>query len=175
MFILLYCNTAVPQYPDDVNTIRQYIYSDSEVADIECPFQLGLLRNLYEFSWNTVASDGFPESIPDGTQGMYWLEEEKNRTLHVNILAAGNQRDFQCVGRVQICTGSTSDSCMVTQDSTSSSPVITIINNISKHKLLVYPKPCACKSQVCNVLWYTAYHPLVFFICSSSQYHRAAS
>ena len=146
MFILLYCNTAIPQYTADVNTIKpsikQYIYSDSEVADIECPFQLGLLRDLYNFSWHAVASDGFAGPIRNETQGVYWLAEEKNRILHVNITAAGNQRRFQCVGRVQICTGSTT--CSVTQDLEINRPIITIINNISKNNK--YTLSLVCKS-----------------------------
>ena len=95
-----------------------------------CPFELGRLRELYGFSWDGVASDGLTGPLTNGTRGLYWLAEEDNRTLHVNISAAGDLRNFECVGTVQTCTGSDSASCTTRRRT---SPTITIINNISKH------------------------------------------
>ena len=97
-----------------------------------CPFELGRLRELYGFSWDSVASDGFSGSITNGSRGLYWLAEEDNRILHVDISAAGDRRNFKCVGTVQTCTGSSSPPCSMTQRR--KSPTITIVNNtISKH------------------------------------------
>ena len=79
------------------------MYSDSDEVDIECPFELGRLSELYEFSWNGVIGDS-PGPITNGTLGTYWLAEEDNRTLHVDFSAPRNVRNFQCVGAVQTCT-----------------------------------------------------------------------
>ena len=59
--------------------------------------------------------------IRNDTRGVYWLAEEYNRILHVNISAAPD-RSFICVGVVQTCTG-TSSCGLVGRDS----PPITII------------------------------------------------
>ena len=87
-----------------------------------CPFELGRLRELYGFSWDGVASDGLRGPLTNGSRGLYWLAEEDNRILHVNILAAGDRRNFECVGTVQTCTGSTS--CTTQRRN---SPTITIM------------------------------------------------
>ena len=76
------------------------MYSDSAVADVVCPFELGRLRELYEISWSTAGSQG--NRVGPATNGVYWLEEEDNRTLHVNISTPGPLR-YQCAGEVQTC------------------------------------------------------------------------
>ena len=101
-----YLTAAIPQYRADVTAIRQYVYSDREVVEIECPFPLGRLSSLYEFSWERVVGEvGAP--ITNDTRGVYWLAEEYNRTLHVNISATQDRR-FWCVGTVQTCSGTSS-------------------------------------------------------------------
>ena len=101
--------TAIPRYPG-VAAIKQYTYSDSAVVDIECPFQIGRLRELYEFSWDGVLGPSDVQPIPNGTVGVYWLDEEDNRTLHVNVSAVAASplmmMQFQCVGKVQTCQSS---------------------------------------------------------------------
>ena len=74
------------------------------MADVECPFELGRLRELYEISWSTADSQGNRLApITNATQGVYWLAREDNRTLHVNISTPGTLR-YQCVGEVQTCS-----------------------------------------------------------------------
>ena len=119
-------HTAIPQYTAGVISIKQYVYSDSAVADIECPLQLGRLTELYGFSWHGVIGDS-SGPITNGTLGVYWLAEENNRTLHVNISAPENLRNFQCIGAVQAC--STSSSCRTERRN---SPTITVLNIIGK-------------------------------------------
>ena len=65
--------------------------------------------------------------ITNGTRGVYWLAEEYNRTLHVNISAAPD-RHFWCVGVVQTC----SDTLSCVRRRGGDSPPITIINTIGK-------------------------------------------
>ena len=97
------------------------------MIDIECPFQLGRLRELYEFSWNGVIGDVIGP-ITNGTLGVYWFTEEINRILHVDFESApGSLRNFQCVGAIQACTGSSS--CTTARRS---SPTIAVINTIGK-------------------------------------------
>ena len=73
--------------------------------------------------------------IRNDTRGVYWLAEEYNRILHVNISAALD-RSFICVGVVQTCSG-TSSCGVVGRDS----PIINIIitNTIGKHSIIVSP------------------------------------
>ena len=74
------------------------------MADVVCPFEIGRLRELYEISWNTADSLGIGvRPITNTTDGVYWLEEEDNRILHVNISTPGPLR-YQCVGKVQTCS-----------------------------------------------------------------------
>ena len=127
-----YLTAAIPQYRADVTAIRQYMYSDREVVEIECPFPLGRLSSLYQFSWEHVLSSGLLGApIRNDTRGVYWLAEDYNRTLHVNISAAPD-RSFQCVGAVQTCS-STSSCRVIGRDS----PIITIMNTIGKHNKFV--------------------------------------
>ena len=108
------------------------MYSDSAVVDIECPFQIGRLRELYEFSWDGVLGPGDVQPITNGTVGVYWLDEEDNRTLHVNISAATTLKGFQCVGEVQTCQ--TSSLCQPTERN---SPTITITTTAGMHVCMV--------------------------------------
>lgn len=48
--------------------------------------------------------------ITNGTWGVYWLAEEDNRILHVNISVAPD-RHFQCVGAVQTCMTAQASTC----------------------------------------------------------------
>ena len=110
-----------------MTAIKQYMYSDSAVVDIECPFQIGRLRELYEFSWDGVIGPGDVQPITNGTVGVYWLAEEDNRILHVNISAVAanpilSRMQFQCVGEVTACQASSS--CDTVERN---SPTITII------------------------------------------------
>ena len=145
-----YPTAAIPQYRDNVTAIRQYISSDSGVAEIECPLSLGRLSSLYTFSWQRVVGEaGAP--ISNDTRGVYWLDEEYNRTLHVNISAAPDRR-FRCVGAVQTCSGSSS--CRLMEKP---SPIINITDNTGKQVL------CMWGSQICingsTMHWYYAvYH-----------------
>ena len=123
---MLYPTAAIPQHRAGVIAIKQYLYSDSGVAEIECPFQLGRLSSLYTFLWQRVLSSGLGAPIHNDTRGVYWLAEEYNRTLHVNISAAPD-RCFRCVGVVQAC--SSTSSCRVERRDSLS---ITITNTISK-------------------------------------------
>ena len=98
------------------------------MVDIECPFQLGRLKELNEFSWNGVIGDVIGP-IPNGTLGVYWLTEEINRILHVDFASApGSLRNFQCVGAVQARTRSSS-SCRTERRN---SPTIAVVNTIGK-------------------------------------------
>ena len=110
-----------------MTAIKQYMYSDSAVVDIECPFQIGRLRELYEFSWDGVIGPGDVQPITNGTVGVYWLAEEDNRTLHVNISAI-TLKGFQCVGEVQTCH--TSSLC---QPMERNSPTINITTTTGIH------------------------------------------
>ena len=86
--------TAIPQYTAGVIAIKWYAYSDNAVVDIECPFQLGRLRELYEISWNGVIGDDI-EPMTNGSLGVYWLTEEISRILHVDFRSApGSLRNF---------------------------------------------------------------------------------
>ena len=126
--------TAIPRYPG-VTAIKQYMYSDSAVVDIECPFQIGRLRELYEFSWDGVIGPGDVQPIPNGTVGVYWLAEEDNRTLHVNISATSQilkELQFQCVGEVTACR--TSSSCEPVERN---SPTINITTTAGMHVCMV--------------------------------------
>ena len=67
-----------------------------------CPFPLGRLESLYQFLWNGVDSNGRSGSITNGTAGVYWLAEERNSILHVNISGSPLQ-GFECVVTVQLC------------------------------------------------------------------------
>ena len=148
---MLYLTAAIPQYRDNVTAIRQYVYSDSGIAEIECPFPLGRLSSLYTFSWERVLSSGLGVRLrSNDTRGVYWLDEEYNRTLHVNISAAPDRR-FQCVGAVQTCSGI---SCRLMERP---SPIINITDNTGKQVL------CMWGSQICingsTMHWYYAvYH-----------------
>lgn len=115
-------HAAIPQYIAGVSTITQYVYSDSSIAEIECPLQLGRLSSLYQFSWNGVVGDK-SGPITNGSQ-VYWLCKENNRILHVNLSTPGDLRKFQCVGEVQTCTSS---SCGI---EIRNSPTITVLNII---------------------------------------------
>ena len=123
MCVITYTNyTAIPRYTAGVIAINQYYYdSDSAVVDIECPFQFSRrLRELYEFSWDGVLGPRDVQPVTNGTLGVYWLAEEDNKTLHVDISAA-RLRQFQCVGRVRTCL--TSSMCQAVERN---SPTITI-------------------------------------------------
>ena len=89
------------------------MYSDSAVADIECPFEIssGRLGEPVEISWSFADSQG-NRVVPiiNATSGVYFLEEEGNRILHVNISTLGPLR-YQCAGQVEICERRTS--CML--------------------------------------------------------------
>ena len=102
--------------------IKQYTYSDSDVVDIECPFQLGRLRELYKFSWDGVLAPDDIQPITNGTVGVHWLAEEDNRTLHVNISTA-TLMQYQCVGEIWTCQTILSSSC---EEMERNSPTITI-------------------------------------------------
>ena len=99
------------------------------MVDIECPFQFGRLRELYEFSWIGVRGDDVGP-ITNGTLGVYWLADEDNRTLHVDFSAPRDLRNFQCVGAVQTCSGS---SC---ETKRRNSPTIMVLNTIGKCLIL---------------------------------------
>ena len=81
----------------------------------------------------SLVTDGLSGPLTNGSRELYWLAEEDNRTLHVNISAAGDLRNFECVGAVQTCMFTGSTSCTTQRRN---SPTITIINNISKHNKL---------------------------------------
>ena len=112
------------------------MYSDSAVVDIECPFQIGRLRELYEFSWDGVLAPSDVQPVPNGTVGVYWLDEEYNRTLHVNISAvAANplmMMQFQCVGKVRTCLISS-----LCEPVERNSPTITITTTAGMHVCMV--------------------------------------
>ena len=114
------------------------------MVDIECPFQFGRLRELHEFSWDGVLGDSVGR-VDNGTLGVYWLAEENNTVLHVNISAPGSLRNVQCVGKVQTCTQS--NSC---ERERRNSPTIMILNTIGK--CLIYEvSPCVqISSKFCD-------------------------
>ena len=128
--------TAIPRYTAGVTAIKQYTYSDSAVVEIECPFQLGRLRELYEFSWDGVLAPNDIQPITNDTVGVYWLAEEYNRTLHVNVSAVAASplmmMQFQCVGKVQTCQGSS-----LCQKMERNSPTITITTTAGMHVHMV--------------------------------------
>ena len=128
-----YLTAAIPQYTTGVTAIRQYNYSDSDIVEIECPFSLGRLSSLYIFEWERVLSSGLGVRLrTNGTLGVYWLAEEYNRTLHVNISAVSDRR-FRCVGAVQTCSGTRPCRPVLRL-----SPNVTIMNTIGKHNKFVY-------------------------------------
>ena len=102
------------------------------MVDIECPFQIGRLRELYEFSWDGVLGPDDVQPITNGTVGVYWLAEEDNRILHVTNIAATILKGFQCVGEVQTCQ--TSSSCEPVERN---SPTIIIITTAGMHVCMV--------------------------------------
>ena len=84
------------------------MYSDSAVADIVCPFEIGRLGEPVEISWNFAGSEGDRVGpITNASSRAYWLEEEDNRTLHINISTLG-PLGYQCAGSVEICEHCTS-------------------------------------------------------------------
>ena len=95
------------------------------MVDIECPFEFGLLRELYEFSWEVVRDEQIL-SLANNTLGAHWLAGEGNRILHVNISAPRSPRNVQCVGTVLACTG---ELCSRMDNN---SPTITVLNTIGK-------------------------------------------
>ena len=98
------------------------MYSDSAVADVVCPFESGRLGEPVEISWNTADSGGNRVGpITNATNGAYWLEEEDNRILHVNISTLGSL-GYQCAGSVEICSRRTS--CMQSMPSPSPAFVV---------------------------------------------------
>ena len=81
------------------------MYSDSTVADVVCPFEIGRLGEPVEISWSIANSGGDRLGpITDATNGVYLLEEEDNRILHVNISTLGPLGYYQCAGQVEICS-----------------------------------------------------------------------
>ena len=98
------------------------------MVEIVCLFELGRLSELYEFSWDGMSGDN-SGPITNGTLGVYWLAEENNRTLHVDISAPRDPRNFQCVGAVQTCSGS---SCDI---ESRNSPTIMVLNTIGKFNI----------------------------------------
>ena len=111
------------------------MYSDSAVADIVCPFEIssGRLGEPVEISWSITDSGGNP--VGPVTSGAYWLEEEGNRTLHVNISTLGSPRlGYKCAGQVEICTRRTS--CM--QSPQTQSPTFMVIPMLGKLCMNLY-------------------------------------
>ena len=97
------------------------------MADIVCPFEMGRLREPVKISWNTADSEGNRMGpITNATNGVYWLEEENNRILHVNISTPGPLRYYQCAGEVEICRYRTS--CI--QSPPSYSPTFVVLPTI---------------------------------------------
>ena len=104
------------------------------MADIECPFESGRLRQPVEISWSFVGSQGDRLGpIINATSGAYWLEKEDNRILHVNISTIGTRR-YQCAGQVEICSRNTS--CMKSMPS--HSPTFVIMPMLGKLCLNLY-------------------------------------
>jgi hypothetical protein len=107
------------------------VYSDSAVADVECPFKPGWLRDLYEFSWDIVDEQGILLGpLPNNRiQGAYWLANEDNRTLHVNLSSAIYTRHlssgFRCVGVVQTCHSTSS--CTPSRPRPSDIPIFNVL------------------------------------------------
>ena len=67
------------------------MYSDSAVADVVCLFESGRLGEPVEISWSITNSGGDRLGpITNATNGVYWLEKEGNRILHVNISTSGS-------------------------------------------------------------------------------------
>ena len=92
---------AVPRYDAGVTNatnVRKY-------AEIECPYQIGRLASQYTFSWQYLVND-FGVSLTNGTRGVYWLAEENNRILHVDLSAAIDTH-FRCVVNARSCSGFT--------------------------------------------------------------------
>ena len=143
------------------------MYSDSAVADIVCPFEIssGRLGEPVEISWSITDSGGNP--VGPVTSGAYWLEEEGNRTLHVNISTLGRLR-YQCAGQVEICTHHTS--CMQSQPSRS--PAFAVFPVLGKLCLNLYT--CVQIFSICSTMCFCLanYSTLIF---RSSQCHRAPS
>ena len=104
------------------------------MADIECPFESGRLRQPVEISWSTVDSGGNTVGpVINATSGAYWLEKEDNRILHVNISTIGTRR-YQCAGQVDICSHNTS----CTKSMPSRSPTFVIMPMLGKLCLNLY-------------------------------------
>ena len=144
------------------------MYSDSAVTDIMCPFEResGRLGEPIEISWSTADSGGNRVGpITNATNGVYWLEEEDNRILHVNISTLGSLR-YQCIGSVEICRRNTS--CM--QSLPSPSPAFAVFPMLGKLCLNLYTyvqifSRCGTILRSC-----LANYNIRFSISSSSQY-----
>ena len=102
--------TAFPTY-HNATAITQYVYSDSDSIEIECPLQLGRLHAIispYYFAWQEASGI----LLNNGNQGLSWFAEENNGTLHVG-LSATVYHSVQCFGRILRCIVPGSSSCNV--------------------------------------------------------------
>ena len=108
------------------------MYSDSAVADIECPFEIssGRLGKPVGISWSSATSRGNRVGpIINVTSGAYWFEKEDNRILHVNISTLGSL-GYQCAGQVEICERRTS--CGLSPPAWSPSPTFVVMPTLGK-------------------------------------------
>ena len=104
--------TARPQYTN-ATAITQYVYSDSDVAELVCPFEFGLLSGMispYVFMWRRRP---FGEvTIPvANTTGRSFHFSDDNRILHVHLPTPKDVESYLCRGLVRRCNSSGNAAC----------------------------------------------------------------
>ena len=116
--------TARPQYTN-ATAITQYVYSDSDAAELVCPFEFGLLRGMispYNFTWQL--RQVFTELAVPVTNviGRTYNFSDNNRTLLVNLSTHIDGESYLCQGLVQRCNSSDNPAC---EPDMTNSPFIT--------------------------------------------------
>ena len=181
--MLVFFFPALPQYTT-ASAITQYIFSDSNMAELECPLPLGRLHGRispYDFSWS-VRVVGDPNLLPiavpinrpfvNGSVGIFHFKDSLNRQLQVHIPSPvqGANYSFRCDGQIQRCNQTGNPACTTR---TTESPFITMefvgeqihdsfayLNCMSTYSS-VNPEPCMgiARSSLASV----THSPLLFY------------
>ena len=121
---------AIPQY-NTVAAIRQYVFSDSLTAQIECPLELGRLHATivpYEFSW-LLKSETKESLVANGSNSGTFHLSDNNRTLNIYFPTPrqANVYAFLCNGRIRRCNSTSGDNinvCVIQNTNRDSTPFI---------------------------------------------------
>ena len=124
---LIACNffQALPQF-NTASAITQYIFSDSNMTELECPLPLGRLHGIispYDFKWMVkVVGDPSLLEIPvsitnvNGSIGiLFRFKSSSKRQLQVYFLSPveGAVYSFQCNGEIRRCNATGNSACGV--------------------------------------------------------------